>query len=171
MEVWSCWKDGHLAFAFRLQQIFIFRFRGWETERLKKKFFLIANSCTNLKLEQRYSCVLQMRLQIKNWDGLSIALKHGSCDNTNMFVCTVFAQITCQIYLTDPQFNKWPAPGWSCEGGHVSLIASESKQRCHLTRQASQFQAVLLQLCQGSESESEVAFLHFLLLVFFLDSV
>lgn len=102
--------------AFWFQQIFT------RDQRLKK---WTANSCTNLKLEQWYSCCLQMRLQIKNWEGLSVTFKHESRDYTNMFVFTMFAQITRQIYLTDTQFNKSSASDWSCEAGHVSLIASK----------------------------------------------
>lgn len=99
-------------------------------QRLKE---LTTNSCTNPKLEQRYSCRLRTRLQMKNREGLSITFKHKSCENTNMFVCSMFAQITRQIYLPDPQFNKPSASDWSCEGGHVSLVALEFKQGCHQT--------------------------------------
>lgn len=87
-------------------------------QRLKE---LTTNSCTSLKLEQRYSCHLQMRLPIKNWGGLSITFKHESRDNANMFVCTLFAQITQQIYLTGLQFNKLqPLPN------HVRAVTSPS---------------------------------------------
>lgn len=69
--------------------------------------------------KKRYSCCLQMRLQIKKWQGLRTTFKQESRENTNVFVCTMFAQITWN--LPDRLPIRWAVSLWLIMWGRSRL--------------------------------------------------
>lgn len=71
-------------------------FKGWEIKEAA------ANSCGNLKLEQRRSVARRRGYRLKNGEVRSVTFKQESCDNTSMLVCTVFEQINHQVFLPPP---------------------------------------------------------------------